>query len=516
MNKKSPQIIKLLPLFTKKERSNFEAFIKSPYFNKNKTIINLYQLLRKIICEDGRRYDEEIQQNIYTTLFPNDKVKDSGLSKKQRDAFNKHMSNLLGLSKSFLSHEALKENGGMQINLLLKNLIKKEAFEVFDIDSNKEKKILDSKKEEGKVGIDYYTRRMNLDLNIFESSYIERTLTQKHNIAEIDKSLDITYILKKLEFYLTYLSLLDYADIKSNQFVHKFIDSLTEAQDYAENILIKVYQASIILMKSKGDKDADRSIYENFMEMLKKNKNKIPKYIMNDMYIVSTNYCTLQIYVGNDYHIEMYQLYEIMDKNELLMENGFMPEIKLKNLITVACRVGEYEWAREMLKKYGREVKKRIRGSVINYNLGYIEFYEGKFEEAQGKFYESEKVELAYDLDGKIMLIKTMYEIDAKNNKYDERFNTQLRSTQSFVKGKKQIQSGDRKRYLNFITTLIQIYSVFKYVDTTGKIMNKADDKTIRNRILRASKDLSQKEYSDKTWLSKKIADLEDRFLDKT
>lgn len=100
MNRKYPQIINLLILFTKKERTDFELFIKSPYFNKNQTMVNLYQLLQEVICESGKKYDIKTQQNIYINLFPDDGIEHK-LNKKQSRNFNKLMSSLLSLAKKF-------------------------------------------------------------------------------------------------------------------------------------------------------------------------------------------------------------------------------------------------------------------------------------------------------------------------------------------------------------------------------------------------------------------------------
>ena len=68
---KNSQIIKLLRTFDPKEIRRFSEFISSPYFNKNKNVIKLYEVIRKAYPD----FEQEkfTKENVFSKIFPGKK-----------------------------------------------------------------------------------------------------------------------------------------------------------------------------------------------------------------------------------------------------------------------------------------------------------------------------------------------------------------------------------------------------------------------------------------------------------
>jgi len=63
------QLIKLLKTFDTKEIKRFSEFISSPYFNKNKNVIKLYEVVIKAYPD----FEKITRENIFFKLFPGKK-----------------------------------------------------------------------------------------------------------------------------------------------------------------------------------------------------------------------------------------------------------------------------------------------------------------------------------------------------------------------------------------------------------------------------------------------------------
>jgi len=68
-----------------------------------------------------------------------------------------------------------------------------------------------------------------------------------------------------------------------------------------------------------------------------------------------------------------------------------------------------------------------------------------------------DKVELAYDLDVKILLLKAHYQLDKE---YDERTMQIFRSVERFVRGNQTLSTFAKKSYKNLIQIIINLYRV--------------------------------------------------------
>lgn len=94
---------------------------------------------------------------------------------------------------------------------------------------------------------------------------------------------------------------------------------------------------------------------------------------------------------------------------------------------------------------------------MYHFNLGVISFYMDDIKIAINHFIRVEKINIEYDVIGRLFLLKCHYLTDKE---YDERTIRRFMSDERyFVRTIKEIDDTNRKRYKNFVRILINIYN---------------------------------------------------------
>ncbi len=474
--------IELLKKFSEKEIEGFNHFISCPYFNSDLQLISFFEVLKKKAL--GRKdFTHELYCRIYEQVF-SEKIKNQAPNRVQKKRFNHKLNLLLRLAEHFLYIEAIEENKTYRLDLLYQKILKKEQFKLFNRHINREKKTLETQLEKD---VHYHEQNHKIEKNILDYLHRSGRLFKEDNLAELNTQLDIQYLLEKLSVYLTMLSLGDAIKKDYDTSSMEAIDHLLDLPQYADHPLIKIYRTIIDLIKNQNE-----AAYLHLLQLLDEYVSVISHENIIGFYIAATNFCAQQIRQGNFGYDRLFELYQIMDKRNLLIEGDFIPVGKLKNAVTSGCRTGEFDWARETIEKYRDFISKPIKESVYHFNMGIIAFYQNDYKMALHHFVRVERVNLHYDSDCRVMMVKSHYETDQE---YDERTLQIYRSAEKYFKTHSSLTPRNKKAYQNFIRILINLY----------RIQHRATKMTLSS----LKEKLEQQEVnSDKQWLLKKINEL--------
>jgi len=194
----------------------------------------------------------------------------------------------------------------------------------------------------------------------------------------------------------------------------------------------------------------------------------------------------------------MFDLQKIMYEKNLIAEGSFVNAQQIKNIVTLACKVEEYDWAREALEYYKSYIRRQVRDSVYHFNLGTIAFYQKDYEAAYDKFVQVDKINTAYDTNARMLITKCLYE---KETEYSEYTMQAFRSAERFFRDRPSLTTKNKKGYKNFIQILIALYRIRHNVNAKPE-----DIERIKNKLN------DQKVNSDKRWLLEKIEELSSRY----
>ncbi len=478
--------IELLRTFSKKEIENLSHLVSCRYFNTDRYVVDLLKVLSKYNLKNIS-LDNEFQCTLYESIFPHLPKPTGKLSKNEGSQLNRKMNALLRLTEQFLMIQSLEEDTVVNNELLYPQLIERQQSLLFNRHINKVQKMLNCQLVNG---MDYHEQQYKLENHIINYQDSMNKSPSLENLASLEQHLDVYYLLYKLEIHLAVLSVLRVSSKKEYDFSSMIAtETLLELAQYAHHPLITVYKVNINLEKEKADK-----AYFHLLELLNKYENEIDSNRLRSFYTNATNYCIGQIRTGNQaYSQHLFKLYKTMHHKDLLIDNGVVSIQILKNIIIMACREKAFEWAEMVIQYYKEFIPLSIRKSICQFNYGTIAFHQKQYETAHDKFIQVDKINLSYDINTRILLIKCLYE---KEKAYNEYTMTAFRSTEKFFKNNKELPGQHKKAYKNFIQILINLYRV-RY--KAGK------------RTLEWVKDKleQQKVNIDKRWLLEKIKELE-------
>ncbi len=481
--------IELLKTFSPTELKNLEKVLSFEYFNTDDWIQKLLKALEKHVLNSGV-FDDEKQCKVYQEVFEHLPTPEGVLKKNERDWLNKNLNKLIRMAELFLSIQELKKNNYHKCDLLYPELLARKQYQLFNRHINKDKKTLDKRDNKG---VEYYRQKYKIEKAVRDYLYQSgRFLTKEDNLSDLIQNLDMYYALDKLALYITALSMRHVPDKgKYDLSSMETIAPLLDLPQYIDTPLIVLHRATINLMKTESE-----TAYFDLLNYLDQYEPIVPTDALKGFYTVTVNHFVGQITRGRlDYNGKMFDLYKIMDKKNLLADKDFIPVVKLKNVVTVSCRVKEYEWATNFIERYRMYIREDIRDSVCHYNLGTIAFHQKDYATAHSKFIQVGKVNRTYDINVRAMILKCLYE---KEKDYNDYTMQSFRSAKQFFRENKSLPTKTRMSYTNFIKILIPLYRLRHDINKT-----QADIERLKEKLNK------QKINSHRGWLLEKIQELE-------
>ena len=490
MHKKSRPflVIELLNTFSERELADLSHFVSCEYFNTDSYVVALLKALQKEVIHKKAVFDDAAQCLVFQQVFPEKSRPKDVLNKQQKSFLLAKMNVLVRLAETFLRHEALQENEVCKTELLFDKLLEKNQFLLFKRHVTRIRKELD---EQPAKGIDEYALQFKMEKGIFDYLHKKGQLVEEDNLPRLIQNLDTYYLLNKFNLHGTCISLTDFSAQKSYDYAPiEAAKSLSKLPQYAHHPLIQMYIIALDLLENDV-----AELYEQLVQLLDEKSSFIPKQNLNHFYMIAANFCGKKFREGKiEYYEHTFELYRKMEEKDLLREGSFMPAGTLKNVVTLSCRLQKFEWAKSIIEKYRTSLEKQHADSVYHFNMGAVAFYQNDFKTALSHFIRVEKVNLAYDINCRMMLLKSHYELDKE---YDERTIRTFLLSERFIQSHKGLIYKDKKAYKNFVRILINIYNT-----------RHGAGRLTKEKIKRK---LEKLEFvSDKKWLLEKLETLEE------
>ncbi len=475
------KILELLESFSAQEINQFTAFVNSKYHNTDEKLIKLLRCLKKVVAGKAV-YQKAYQLKVFKTVFPEKKITASVLKHEELMLLNAKVNLLYKKAKQYLAFELLKNEDESCTSLFLESLSKKKQYRLMQRELNKEKKYLDKVSVKGS---DFYTRAIRYESVLLKFYYQNNLIGKKDNLQALNAHLDLRYALDKLSITLTMHSLSRVFPTKEFDMDMDVLELLLKIPLCEKHPLVKVCQQAIRLMEIGGNDH-----YLELLKLLQDHASAIPTEIQNACYVVAVNFCSRQIRKGNTaYNQFLFELYKLLDKQNLLLEEGHLPLGKLKNMVVMACKVEAYEWAMAIVEKYRPMLNSTFAQSACSFNYGLIAFYQKQYNPALRYLIRAEKTTVAYNVNARLLRLKCHYELDKE---YDIETIRIFLNAEHFVRHHKTLSSIEKRAGKNFVRILINIYNK-RY--GAGKMT-----------VVRIRKKIHTVEYlNDKQWLLEKL-----------
>lgn len=385
----------VLEKLSNRERGRCLKFVQSPYFNVNKTLIQIFKIIHKDLHSSSSRAlsKEKVWKRVQSGAEYDDV------------RFRKYLSDLLKLVEQFLAQEQFENDDYQKSIYELQAVIDKKIDRLYSGMRRNVRKIPQTTPFRNSKYY-YYLLEASKLLHDLETE-VEQKKKISTDFTQLSKALDIYYFSEKLrlDYDATIWKRID-SNLNSNiDFIDQINDLIQKTPDIYEPP-VRVYQTINQLSKHPENDE----FYYEYKKQLDENIGFFPPHEAIPIYSAGINHCIRKINTGNaDYLNELFSLYvgyvrATVEYTEELSQWTF------NNVITVALRSGKLSWIEQFIQEYGPYIDERYRDNAVSYNLANLHFYKKNYEKVITILRDIEYEDVFYSTNSKVTLLKTYYE----------------------------------------------------------------------------------------------------------
>ncbi len=438
---RNTKLYSILEHFDKYETNRLRKYLQSPYFNKNQTLIDLFErLVSDAQSEKNKALEKEDVWMLLGLPQPFDDVR-----------FRKYYSDLLKLVEGYLCQQVYEADPVRQAADLIQAVGQKKMEKLYNSTMKTARRLSEDRPFRH---AQHHLKQYLIELNYYQLMEFETKRGARTNVEEIANSLDAFYLSEKLRIYA---SVLTQQHFVSQQYKVKLIDEivayLRTNDDYRRHTPAVAIYFQVFLTLSEPD---DLEHYFKLKELLDQFGLLFPQDEALDLYGYALNYCIRKINHGNqDFLEELFILYnQLIDKQIIFLNDEFSPW-DFRNIVVIALRLGRYAWVEKFIFDFNHKIPEIYRDNAVTYNLAQLYFYQKKYDKVIEQLRNVEYEDVSYNLNSKTMLLTTYYETDEYEPLYSlfDSFRTYINRQNNIPKDRKE----NYKNLIKFTKKLTKI-----------------------------------------------------------
>jgi hypothetical protein len=431
------KVILLLQSFSSQEFRELSKFLQSPFFNKKKEVILMYEVIKKNAPDFDQHKIERhfIMKKVYPKLAFEEKK-------------YKYLSNLLlKLAERYISMKETESRTMIQDYHLMNAYVKRGLDKNYNFIYNKAQTIQENSL---KRDSNFYYREFLLK-NV-AAEHFDKKKVRKNNLhlKELIQTLDIYYLANKLKYTCHILNDNKFISSDAQTQLPSEIIHLLNRNDFSNYPAINLYFNLYQLMTEENE-----VFFSETKKLLAEYQQTFENEELKEIYYYLINYCITQLVKNtntNYYLSELYKMYQKGIESELLLEDGFLSPWTFKNVIKLGVRLKKFADTESFIEINRHRLKEEFQSDAYHYNMAELSYLKKQHDKALSFLNLVEFSDIYYVLDTKKLLLKIYYETD----EYDA-LESLLSSFQTYLKRNKLISEENRITYLNFTKCLNKI-----------------------------------------------------------
>ncbi len=449
------------------EFKRFGEFLNSPFHNKSRKLIQLYELIN--FNFDGFDANIITNEKIAKAIFNGEGDKDQNV--------RTLISSFTTLLEDFLIIEELNKNSIKQKNFLLKSLRDRNILKTFDMIS---KEISEIQQKEFNRNTDYYYNEFtfketwlnyhgeDLDLDL-DKSYMEMSENADHLFIVTKLKVLNTVISRKILFPKGWIptGISIYKSYWAVDSILKYIEKNNDKIENGHPIIFSEYK--ILMMVLEPDK------IKHFHDLEKHVFNNIEKYSeeeLEQVYYSLSNYCINKVATGEDKFVnELYKIHTNFEKTGFYAKNKNLQYTDFIGVIICGLNMKQIKWVEFFFETYKGNIASEVKRDTINLTSALISFNLKKYKECIGHLNKVGYKYTYFYMKSKETLIKTYYELGEF-----ESLEAVIDTAKHYLKRHKEILSIHFDRYILFMNYVINLIKLDKKQKPELKILMKKLD----------------------------------------
>jgi len=372
------------------ELNHFEAFLRSPYFNKRADVLRLFDFFKQHIKTEISR------EAAYKFVWPKKDYSD-------KEAYLL-FSYLYKLLEDFLAFQQIRKD---------KALIKFHsacAYRDLKMESAFTKKLTESKAILTKNGLrnsDYLRRLFDLEKEHYD--YLgSAQRSAENNLEEVGRSFDVYYIAEKIRqhcFQLSHQAVFE-KEYKTDMMdaVIKFVEENEEMMVYPPIVIYYNFYKALTA-------ENDGQYFQKFRETIDRYKTHFTITEIRDIYLIAINICIRRANKGGrHYVVELFELYKKGIEQDVFVENDVLSSFAFKNILSAGIKLKQLDWLDEFIHNYQSKLSPHLREATVRYTTAALRYEQNKYEEALQFLTGLESDDYLLVLSAKTIQLKILYE----------------------------------------------------------------------------------------------------------
>jgi hypothetical protein len=427
--------IEIIRTFSPQELKHFKEFLNSPFHNRNKKVIRLFELIRK----SAPSFDSPslAKEKTFARLFPGKAYNDL--------VMRILISDLIQLSEEFIAYTGWKRNPLSEKKFLLDELKERKLDTLYLKNLKSAKKSLEGS---GKIDGYFFFDRFDLENKLIDFLIArDRQDATSANVLKQGENLilfSLITILNITHELLVHKEVLN-VSFKSNMVeeylknfnIEAFVEYLKENNyEYYQIISIYYYMYMSLIHRENDD----------YYSALKKNVfDNLPLFTKEEQFNL---FMILESNSLGRSHQELMEIYERMlsTKDSILSQRDYMQLNLFRNIFLTACLVGKYEWAEEFLNKHIEWLDPLQREDMQYYAKAQLSFERGNYDQVLESAAKVGLKFFVFKYDTKILMLKAYYELNEP-----EPALSLADSFAHFIAKNKSVPDLNKERFGNFL-----------------------------------------------------------------
>jgi len=421
------KFIKTFDKLDKVSQRRYIEFLDSPYFNKNEEVRQFVALIRQ-----GKASQDP--KKIYEFLYPG----------KPFDARRLHdlLYKSLKLLEEFLTEEQYAtQTWDRKLNLL--NYIRVNELE--DLNSVVQREIRELSAKKQFRDSNYFYEEFMYQSEAYKIFLDQAQIKGDENLQKKVDRLDLFYLSAKLR---DSCEMMNRKRILSIDYEFHLLNNLIEAikadfERYKSYPAISIYYRILLMLMEPEDTGHFRKLQEEFQQ----NIGLFPQDEQRSLYGYLQNYCIRKVNSGAAaFYSELFDIYEHMLLIGLMDPDNKNLQWELKNMVSVALRLGKYERALDIVETLKTRLPEEVSENAYAYNLANYYYETKNFRKATLLLHSVDFKDVYYNLDSKSMLLKIYFEQDE-----EEAFFALVNTFQVFLTRNRLISTDTHLAYSNLL-----------------------------------------------------------------
>ncbi len=481
----SATLLGMLSKFNPKEFKDFGEFVKSPFFNKNIHVKQLYDYLKKFYPEfSDKKLDKEV---VFKNLYE---------AKKYNDGFLRTVIYNLGkLAEDYLAYINFRKDDLNRGISLLKELNDRKLEKVFLRYYAEIEEDINSLTYHDN---DYFYKKFELqnqketymDWSKFKHKDFKNYTT--NTISYVNDELTSYYLSRALNHYRFMLDKNMYEKVDYNyDFIEHIMEFLLKKDKYfREKIKIKLHLYEVLLIKDKKPE-----YFKILKDIFMNETGNLSRSDLYSLHNILQSYCVYQNY--NDkpgYIAERFELYRICINEKLYAatEHIYFDDLMFGNIVNTGAAVHDFMWTEKFIEEFKNAISPDNADVVVNYAYARLAFAQKENEKALWYLNSIKTIKhIQYKLPVRDLTLMCYYEMNMLSQS-----SYQIDSYRHFLTNNKGSLSDIRfERIMNFL----KFYT---------KLVKNKEKGNIKECIKLKEELGSSNNVIEKRWLTEKIKEL--------